>query len=233
MVVVEGSSTPTAREIERHRGKGAVVSGHFDEAFWEERYRSHTAVWSRRPNLQLVTETEGLPPATALDAGSGEGADAIWLASRGWQVTAVDFATTALHRATAHADARGAEVAGRIRWVRADLTSWVPAREHFDLVSAQFVHLPAARWEDLFRRLAASVAPGGTLLIVGHHPADLQTVPRPPFPELYFTAEDNATWLDPDQWEVVVADARRRTATAHDGPEITVHDAVLRARKRP
>ena len=205
----------------------------FDEQFWEERYRSHAAVWSGRPNLQLVAETTELTPGAALDVGSGEGADAIWLASRGWQVTAVDFSTTALQRGAAHADALGADVAGRIRWVHADLTTWAPTEGTFDLVSAQFMHLPAVPRQALFARLATAVAPGGNLLIVGHHPADLQTtMPRPPIPDLFFTAEQIGDSLDPDQWDVLVADARPRPASDPDGQEITIHDAVLRARKR-
>ena len=112
----------------------------FDEQSWEERYRARAAVWSGQPNPQLVLETVGLAAGTALECvGSGEGADTIWLASRGWQVTAVDFATTALQRGAAHALALGAEVAARIRWVHADLTAWAPPERQFDLVSAQFV----------------------------------------------------------------------------------------------
>jgi 2-polyprenyl-3-methyl-5-hydroxy-6-metoxy-1,4-benzoquinol methylase len=71
------------------------MSDEFDEAFWDERCRSHGALWSGRPNPRLVSETGDLTPATALDVGCGEGADAIWLASRAWQVTAVDFAAIA------------------------------------------------------------------------------------------------------------------------------------------
>jgi SAM-dependent methyltransferase len=164
--------------------------------------------------------------------GSGEGADSLWLAARGWQVTAVDFSTTALQRGAAQADVLGADVAGRIRWVHADLTTWVPAEGQFDLVSAQFMHLPAAARQALFARLAASVAPGGTLLIVGHHPSDLQTtMPRPPMPDLFFTAEEVADSLDSGPWEVLVADARPRPATDPEGQAITIHDTVLRARK--
>jgi SAM-dependent methyltransferase len=210
------------------------VPDQFDEAFWDERYRSHTAVWSGRPNPQLVTETADLIPGAALDVGSGEGADALWLASRGWQVAAVDFSTTALQRAAAHAEAVGASVTGRIHWVHADLTSWPPTERHFDLVSAQFMQLPAQPREALFRRLAASVTPGGTLLIVGHHPSDLQTsMPRPMMLDLFFTAEEIADSLDPEQWDVLVADTRPRSASDPEGQEITIHDAVLRARKRP
>ncbi len=198
----------------------------FDEQSWEERYRARAAVWSGQPNPQLVTET-------ARPAGSGEGADTIWLASRGWQVTAVDFAATALQRGAAHARALGAEVAARIRWVHADLTAWAPADGQFDLVSVQFMHLPAATRQALFARLAARVAPGGTLLIVGHHPDDLQTtVPRPQLPEVFFTAEEVADSLAPGQWDVLVAEARPRRVSDPDGQEVTIHDAVLRSRRR-
>lgn len=214
----------------------------FDEQSWEERYRAQATIWSGQPNPQLVAEAAGLAPGlapglargTALDVGSGEGADAIWLASRGWQVTAVDFASTALRRAAEHAGALGAEVAGRIRWVHADLTTWSPADQEFDLVSAQFMQLPAATREDLFARLGAGVATGGTLLIVGHDPSDMQTtMPRPDMPELFFTAEEVARSLRPDQWDVLVAEARPRRATDPEGRQITIRDAVLRARRRP
>ena len=205
----------------------------FDEQSWEERYRARDAVWSGEPNPQLVAEAAGLAAGTALDVGSGEGADTIWLASRGWQVTAVDFATTALQRGAAHAEARGADVAGRIRWVHADLTAWAPAERQFDLVSAQFMHLPAATRQALFARLAAGVAPGGTLLIVGHDQGDLQTtMPRPHLPEMFFTAEEVADSLEPGQWDVLVAEARPRRVSDPDGQEVTIHDAVLRARRR-
>lgn len=205
----------------------------FDEQSWEERYRSRAAVWSGRPNPQLAAEAASLTAGAALDVGSGEGADACWLAACGWQVTAVDFAATALQRAAGHAQALGADVAGRIRWVHADLTTWAPADGYFDLVSAQFMHLPPAPRQALFARLAAAVAPEGTLLIVGHHPSDMQTtMPRPPMPELFYTAEEVADSLDPGQWEVLVADARPRAATDPEGQEVTIHDAVLRARRR-
>lgn len=204
-----------------------------DEAFWDRRYRSTAAVWSGRPNPQLVVEAADLAPGTALDAGCGEGADALWLATLGWRVTAVDISTVALDRAAAHARQVGADVAERISWQQADLTSWVPPVSTFDLVSAQFLHLPTTQRAALHHRLAAAVALGGSLLVVGHHPTDLQTTAaRPPIPELYFTAADAAAALDPDQWDVVVSDTRARTAPDPAGRSTTVHDAVLRARRR-
>jgi 2-polyprenyl-3-methyl-5-hydroxy-6-metoxy-1,4-benzoquinol methylase len=213
------------------------MSEELDKAFWEERWeevhRADTALRGGRPNPQLVAEAGDLTPGKALDAGCGEGADAIWLASRGWRVTAVDFATTPLRRGREHAETLGADITSRIDWVQADLTSWTPTEEHFDLVSAHYVHGVAPR-EALFRRLAASVAPGGTLLIVGHHPSDHTTTSSHALaPEVYFTAEEVAASLDPDRWDIAVAEARPRSATDHDGHEITLRDAVLRARKHP
>ena len=210
------------------------MSEEFGKAYWEQRYGARHAHANGRPNPQLVAEAGYLPSGTALDAGCGEGADAIWLASRGWRVTAADFATTALRRARQRADNLGADITSRIDWVHADLTRWRPAEEHFDLVSAQYVHLPAAQRETLLRRLAAAVAPGGTLLIVGHHPSDLQTtISRGSAPELYLTADEVVASLDPDRWDIAVAEARPRPATDPDGNEITIRDAVLRARKLP
>jgi SAM-dependent methyltransferase len=211
--------------------EGSFVSEEFGRQFWEERYNSHTAVWSSKANPQLVAEAGELVPGTALDAGCGEGADALWLAGRGWQVTAVDFAASALRRAREHAESLGDDVAGRIDWVQADLDAWAPPEEHFDLVTSHYVHSAASR-EALFRRLAAAVAPGGTLLIVGHHPTDPHSAAHAPAASVRFTAEEAADSLDPDRWDIAVAEARTRTATRPGGHEILIRDAVLRARKR-
>jgi len=228
--VVTGRHTPHAHD---HQGDGPG-DGAMGEAFWNERYRSRDALWSGNPNPQLVAEAADLVPGTALDVGCGEGADAIWLAERGWRVTAVDFSVVALERGAAQAAERGAAVARRIDWRHEDLTAWVPAEASYDLVSAQFfLHLPKEPREAIFRVLAASVAPGGSLLIVGHHPSDLQTtIPRPPLPELFFTASDVAALLDTHGWDIAVNAARERGATDPQGRTVTIHDAVLRARRR-
>jgi SAM-dependent methyltransferase len=204
-----------------------------DQAFWDERYRSTSALWSGHPNPQLVTEAANLAPGRALDVGCGEGADAIWLAERGWLVTAVDISTVALARGAARAAEGSAVIARRITWLHADLSGWIPEAAHYDLVSLQFMHLPTEPRDSLFRRLAASVAPGGSLLIVGHHPSDLQTTAmRPPTPDLLFTAADAAASLDRHEWRIVVSAARPRAIADPDGHPITVHDTVLRAQRR-
>ncbi|WP_243709783.1 bifunctional NAD(P)/FAD-dependent oxidoreductase/class I SAM-dependent methyltransferase [Micromonospora sp. 15K316] len=209
----------------RHR-----VATMFTEQAWEQRYTSRPAVWSGRPNPQLVAEASDLAPGRALDVGSGEGADAVWLARRGWRVTAVDISRTALQRAAAHADDAG--VADRVDWVHADVREQPPVEASYDLVSAQFMHLPGEERDVLFARLAGAVAVGGTLLIVGHHPWDLRTsVHRMHLPEMMYTPQELATGLDPAVWDVR-AEARPRTAVDPQGREITIHDAVLVARRR-
>lgn len=86
----------------------------------------------------------------------------------------------------------------------------------YDLVSSQFMHLPGEARLELFTRLAAAVAPGGTLLIVGHHPSDLPTAHRMPFPDMSFTSEEVAASLDPTAWDVLAADTRPRAAVGPD-----------------
>ncbi|MFF5180118.1 FAD-dependent oxidoreductase [Micromonospora sp. NPDC000316] len=204
-----------------------TVATAFEEPAWEERYLSRPAVWSGRPNPQLVTEAADLTPGRALDVGSGEGADAVWLAERGWQVTAVDISTTALARAAEHAEAAG--VGDRVEFTHADLREKPPAEQAYDLVSAQFMHLPPEPRRELFARLAAAVAPGGVLLIVGHHPSDLWTSGhRIHMPEMMYTAEEVAASLDPAQWDVLASETRSRPGP---DPATTFHDAVLVARR--
>lgn len=216
-----------------HHGEGSAETGGTNEAFWNERYRSSSNLWSGQVNPILVTESVDLAPGSALDVGCGEGADAVWLAEQGWQVTALDVSTVALERGAAHAKEVSAEVARRITWLHADLTDWVPAPASYDLVSVQFLHLPEEQREVLHRRLAESVAPGGTLLVVGHHPSDLQTnVPRPSLPGLLFAASDVVASLAADQWVTHVDEARARQTLDPDGHPTTIHDAVLRAQRR-
>ncbi|WP_315913090.1 class I SAM-dependent methyltransferase [Arthrobacter sp. lap29] len=206
----------------------------FDADFWDERYNSANAVWSGHPNPQLVAEAASLnplhvsAPRTALDVGSGEGADALWLADRGWNVTAVDFSRVALQRAKEHASAM--DLAGSVIWEHHDLLIWTPPASTFDLVSAQFMHLPRTDRERLYAHLAASVAIGGTLLIVGHSATDaLAGAHRPDAPDLFFTAAELAAALEPTQWRIQVSEARPRAGTGHDHASITIHDEVLRA----
>jgi SAM-dependent methyltransferase len=202
------------------------------EQYWESRYRDEGRVWSGRPNPLLVREVEQLPPGTALDLGCGEGGDAIWLAGRGWQVTAVDVSATALRRGADHA--REAGVAAGIRWDRHDLSRSFPEGS-FDLVSAQFLHSPVAadgEREDVLRRAAAAVAPGGVLLVVGHAgwPSWQED---PPFEHHFATTAEvlGALDLEPGRWKVELEEIVERDFPDPDGRPGRREDNVLRVRR--
>lgn len=232
--VANGPTVDNGHNHGHHHGPGDDIdpSVVYTQEFWDERYRSADRLWSGNPNPHLIATVTDLAPASALDVGSGEGADTIWLASRGWQVTGVDVSRVALDRAAERAAEAPTPVADRITWQQADVLTWDPAPLRFDLISVQFMHLPRAALESLHRRLAAAVRPGGTLLIVGHHPSDLDTtMGRPQWPGLMFTADEVAATLDPADWHITVT-APERQAVDPDGRSITIRDAVLHAVRR-
>src|SRR5215213_456783 len=204
----------------------------FEQPWWEERYAARGSVWSGHVNAQLEAEAADLLPGRALDIGAGEGGDVLWLARRGWQVTALDFSATALHRGAERAAADG--LADRVEWRGVDVRTWEPGDERWTLVTSHFLHLPDGGMLDVVRRLSDAVAPGGTLLVVGHHPDDLGTGLRHGRREWLFSPEDLLPALDPEEWDVEVAEVRSRTESHHpeagaDG--VSVQDSVLRARR--
>ncbi|MCW2601358.1 MAG: SAM-dependent methyltransferase [Frankiales bacterium] len=215
-------SEETHLAVERLRFFGAQA--------WEARYSAKPdGIWSGDPNAVLVAETADLTPGTALDVGCGEGADALWLAARGWRVTGADISTVALGRAAAQGESQGLEV----DWRHVDLLAEPPRAGEFDLVTAHFMQLPAADRAVLYEHLAAAVSPGGTLLLVGHHPSDMHTtMGRPHLHDMFFTPEQLVADLDPKAWEVLVAEARPRQANDPDGKQVTIRDTLVRARRR-
>jgi thioredoxin reductase/protein-L-isoaspartate O-methyltransferase len=209
----------------------AMSDPEYGEQWWEERYRTHgQGVWSGRVNDVLAAEVAGLPPGRALDAGAGEGGDAVWLARHGWSVTALDLSRTALDRADAAAAAAGLELDTR----HVDVTTWEPGEERWDLVTASFLHFPPGTRDGVLRRLASAVAPGGTLLVTMHDGSDLSHgIQRPGLPDWYATGEQMAAVLAPGLWEVQVAESRPREARGHEHGSAHAADAVLRARRQP
>ena len=143
----------------------------------------------------------------------------------------------ALERAAGYAAAAGDEIARRITWQQQDLRSWDPGPQRFDLVSAQFMHLSGAELEAMHGRLAAcrpAVRPGGTLLVVSHHPDDMPAkAALTTRPDMFRSAEHLAASLDPGEWEIRVASAIGRSAIDPDGQPVTILDTVLRAARRP
>lgn len=240
-----------------------------DQDYWENHWveiggTGRGTMVDAPPNAHTVLELGGLDPrrpdgqspGTALDAGCGAGAEAIWLAERGWRVTGADFSATALTHAARRA--REAGVADAVTWVEADLCTWTP--EHpIDLVTTHYAH-PEMPQLDFYARIAGWVAPGGTLLIVGHR----HTPPRPddhahnthnthdahddgphtddahdddthtesPPPETLVSAAAVTALLDPELWEIVTAEQIDGTRVRHDGTVRPVHDVVVRAVRR-
>lgn len=203
----------------------------FDAGYWEDRYRGGEGTGRHAPSPSLVAEAGGLPPGRALDAGCGRGADAMWLAARGWRVTAVDVSATAVARARETARGAAHGIQDRIEWVQADLATWEPAGPAFDLVTSHYVHAPGPA-KDLFRRLASWVAPGGTLLVVGHAQAEGDAHAHPPAAKI--SAEQVTALLPEDSWEIVIAVSRTHEVQRPDGARAaTLHDTVVRARRAP
>jgi SAM-dependent methyltransferase len=180
---------------------------------------------SNPPNPYLSREISGLTPGTALDAGCGGGAEAIWLASHGWRVTAADISSEALALAAERAATSGNPEG--LQWVEADLSVWSP-KAQFDLVMTHYAH-PAMPQLEFYDRIAGWVAPRGTLLIVGHlhtpdstghgHPAEVSATPAA------ITAR-----MDDTEWEIVTAEEHVRTLTGKGGRAL--HDVVVRATLR-
>jgi SAM-dependent methyltransferase len=192
---------------------------------WDQRYATTDLIWGAGPNRFLVAEVEGLPPGRALDLGCGEGRNAIWLAQRGWQVSGVDFSEAGLDKARHLALERGVEVT----WVRADLLDYQPDHGAFDLVIVMYIQLPAAQLADVMKRASAALAPGGTLLVVGHDLLNLsQGYGGPQNPEVLFTPSD----IERDLPGLGIERAERvlRPVTV-DGREVTAIDALVRAKK--
>lgn len=210
----------------------AAVGG---QEFWDERYGGSERIWSGAPNAQLVREVAGLAPGAALDLGSGEGGDAIWLAGLGWRVTAVDISPVALERAARHAEEAG--VGARIEWQRHVLGETFPEGS-FDLVSAQFLHsygdFPRER---ILRRAAGAVAPGGVLFIVGHAGwAPWQEAAGDVDTDVHFATPDEVLAglrLEEGAWDVLRADEHERVQEDAEGNEAKRTDNAVLVRRLP
>jgi 2-polyprenyl-3-methyl-5-hydroxy-6-metoxy-1,4-benzoquinol methylase len=202
----------------------------YDRGYWEQLWaktlREHPDKVARRPpNAHLIGEVASLRPGRALDAGCGHGAEALWLAAHGWEVTAVDFSASALAHARSTAEAMGPDITGRVAWVEGDLAVWTPPRNQFDLVVCLYVHV-AGSVDEMVRRMASGVAPGGTLFMVGHRPIDPATgKPTAAASQVHVSVESAVAALDPSAWELVVAEERPRAVAG------TGVDAVIVVRR--
>ena len=199
----------------------------FEPPSWEERYAGAESVWSGQPNAQLVAEASALTPGTALDVGCGEGGDVVWLARQGWRVTGADFSANGLARAAQHAEQAG--VAERCDWWQVDARSFDAAGRTWDLVTSHFLHPPDHGMVEVTRHLAAAVAPGGHLLVVGHSPDAHHTRLTDSHRNAMWVAEELLPGV-PDGFEVLAVEQRPRSVV-RDGRELDVHDSTLLVRR--
>jgi SAM-dependent methyltransferase len=192
---------------------------------WDRKHGEAGPLFGVEPNRFLVAEVDGLEPGRALDLACGAGRNAVWLAEQGWAVTGADFSEVALANARRLAADRGVEV----EWVEADLREWEPARQAFDLVAVLYLQLPAEERQSVLARAAEAVAPGGTLLVVGH---DLQNLNGghggPQDPRVLFTPDEIAAELP--GLEVEKAERVLRPVDTEEG-EVQAIDALVRARR--
>jgi SAM-dependent methyltransferase len=201
-----------------------------DANAWDERYAASELVWSAGPNRFVAEELADLPPGTAVDLAAGEGRNAIWLARRGWSVTAVDFSQVALDK--------GRTLAGdtALEWVCADATTWRPPQP-VDLTVVAYLQLPADQRRAAVRGAVESLAPGGTFLLVAHDSTNLtEGTGGPQDPAVLMTAEDVLADLDGLPLEVVRAERVAREVSPGDDhrgePARTAWDCLVRVVRR-
>jgi SAM-dependent methyltransferase len=201
-------------------------SGRVDSQQWDERYSGAGFEWTTRPNQFVAAELADLAPGRALDLAAGEGRNTVWLAERGWRVTAVDFSRVGLEKGRELAGARGVET-GRIDWIVADLRGYQPEPAAFDLVVIAYFQVQAKLRAAVLARAAAALAPGGTLFLIAHDLTNLTDgVGGPQDPEVLYTPAAVAAELP--GLRVVRAERVHRTVERDDGPATAI-DTLVRA----
>lgn len=184
----------------------------FDSDFWQDLWtktlREHgEKIQARKPNSilteEVMTQLSTSFPGSALDAGCGHGAETLWLALQGWNVTAVDFALAALAKGRSMAQTAG--VVDKIEWIQADLGTWQPRPEEYDLVLSLYVHISGSV-KEMVEQMASAVKPGGTLLLVGNRPADAKSVLV--YGQTQVSVDDVESALDIMDWQLLIAEER-------------------------
>ena len=209
---------------EHNRPESSVRKG-FAREDWNARYAGSELVWTAEPNRRFASEVEELEPGRALDVACGEGRNAVWLAERGWQTTGVDFSDVALAKAERLAESRSVEV----EWVLADVLEYEPERGSFDLVAVLYLQLQRDELAQVLHFAVEALAPGGTLIVLGHDTTNLtHGHGGPRDASVLFTPEDVVTALG--GLVVERAETVSRMVTLEEG-EATALDALVRARR--
>lgn len=204
-----------------------------DSEAWDARYAVSELVWSATPNRFVAEALAAAEPGRALDLAAGEGRNALWLASLGWAVTAVDFSQVALDKGRAVEQSLTLE--HPIRWVRADVTSWTPD-DDYDLAVVAYLQLPEDQRSEAVRRAFGALRVGGELFWVAHDSTNLvEGTGGPQDPEVLMTAEDVLSDLGGERFEVIRAERVERVVPQDDGhggqADLTAYDCLAHVRK--
>lgn len=190
-----------------------------DRASWDDRYAQTERLWSKGPNMFVADRLGDTQPGVGLDLASGEGRNAIWLAERGWRMTAVDFSEVAIERGRAASDV--------VEFVVADVLTWEPP-ESYDLIVVAYLHLPPSDMRQAVGRVASWLAPGGELFLIGHDVSNIdEGYGGPQVPEILTRVESVVEWLE--GLEIVEAQVVKRPVDIEAG-RVFARDALVRAR---
>ena len=151
---------------------------------WDGRYRERGAVWGGEPNRFVVEVATDIEPGTALDLGCGQGRNALWLASLGFDVTGLDLSPVAVEQAGAGAEDRGVDAT----FGAATLVEGDPDGRGGDRVLLAYIHLPGELRKRGLATAGGAVAPGGRVIVIAHHLDNLGSgTGGPPNPDWLFT----------------------------------------------
>ena len=207
-----------------------------DARAWDERYAASGLLWSATPNQFVEAELSRLRPGRALDLAAGEGRNALWLAERGWEVTAVDFSLVGLDkgRALQERHPRGRDL--HVDWVHADALTYEGGAVPFDLSVVAYLQLVADERRTAVRRAFGALRVGGTFFLVAHDSTNLtEGTGGPTDPSVLYTAEEVLADLDGERFDVRRAERVERLvppadpAHTHEGEATrTAYDSLVR-----
>jgi SAM-dependent methyltransferase len=213
--------------VTEHRKPERSIRAAFAREDWNARYAQTELLWTAEPNRRFAAEVGELEPGRALDVACGEGRNAVWLAERGWRVTAVDFSDVAIDKGRALAERRGVEV----DWVVADVLAYEPEPAAFDLAVVLYLQLPHDELVLAIRSAAAALRPGGTLFVLGHDSTNLvDGHGGPRDPSVLFTPEDVTRELAGFELERAEKVDRVVTLERDAGTAVAI-DALVRAHR--
>lgn len=194
-----------------------------DAKAWDERYAASDLVWGTAPNRFVEAECRTLPPGRAIDLACGEGRNAIWLASLGWQAEGVDWSDVAIAKARKLAAHAGVDATFAVT----DLRTYSPEAGAYDLVLLAYLQVPAADRAIVFSRAANAVAPGGTLFLIAHDGHNLTDgTGGPKDPAVLYEPDDVVAHLGD-----LVVDRAEHVERAVDGADRPAIDVLVRAHR--